>query len=91
MVDGIDANRNKWQDLCSSDQHTRRASLSDPGAELGQSPESDENTETNQHLKETLKQTQDGKCTPDVSCRVKRGVCDDQPAAAGDTTSTGEK
>lgn len=86
MVDGIDANRNKWQDLCSSDQQTRRASLSNPSAELGQGPESDENTETNQHLKE-----QDGKCTPDVSCRVKRGVCDDQPAAGGDTTSAGEK
>uniref|UniRef100_A0A3Q1HT23 Phosphodiesterase n=1 Tax=Acanthochromis polyacanthus TaxID=80966 RepID=A0A3Q1HT23_9TELE len=33
MVDGIDANRQKWQDLCSSYQQTRRASVSNPSAE----------------------------------------------------------
>ncbi|KAM9782509.1 dual 3',5'-cyclic-AMP and -GMP phosphodiesterase 11A [Neosynchiropus ocellatus] len=38
MVDGIDANRRKWQELCSSYQQSRRASESRPSRE---SPESD--------------------------------------------------
>ncbi|XP_071388924.1 dual 3',5'-cyclic-AMP and -GMP phosphodiesterase 11A, partial [Centroberyx affinis] len=49
MVDGIDANRRKWQELCSSYQQTRRASVSDLSPEPGQNPKSREDTETNQH------------------------------------------
>lgn len=93
MADGIDANRNKWQDLCLSCQQTRRASLSNPSADLGQSPESHENAETNQQpdSTETLKLIQDTKCSPDVTCKVNKGFCDEKPAPAGDTASAGNK
>lgn len=47
MVDEMDANRNKWQDLCLSE--TRRASLTNQGADLSQNPESCENREDAQH------------------------------------------
>lgn len=43
MVDEMDANRNKWQDLCLSE--TRRASLTNQSADLSQNPESCENRE----------------------------------------------
>lgn len=68
MVDGIEANRKKWQDLHLSYQQTRRASLSSPGADSVQSPESQENAKATQHLgsAETLKQCQDAKCSPDA-------------------------
>lgn len=42
MMDGIDANRKKWQDLCSSYQQTRRASVSNQSTESGQNTESGE-------------------------------------------------
>eukprot|EP00066_Takifugu_rubripes_P003565 XP_003966237.1 PREDICTED: dual 3',5'-cyclic-AMP and -GMP phosphodiesterase 11A-like [Takifugu rubripes] len=47
MVDEMDANRNKWQDLCLSE--TRRASLTNQSADLSQNPESCENREDAQH------------------------------------------
>lgn len=68
MVDGMEANRNKWQDLHLSYQQTRRASLSSPSADSVQSPESQENAKASQHLgsAETLKQCQDSKCSPEA-------------------------
>lgn len=68
MVDGIEANRKKWQDLHLSYQQTRRASLSSQSADLTQSPESQENAKATQHLgsAETLKQGQDAKCSPEA-------------------------
>ncbi|KAM9352908.1 dual 3',5'-cyclic-AMP and -GMP phosphodiesterase 11A [Symphorus nematophorus] len=99
MVDGIDANRNKWQDLCSSYQQTRRASLFSESPDSDQSPESHEDVETNQHpdSTETLKPVEDMKFgsksqyTHDVRSRVNKSSCDDKPASAGNTTSAGKK
>uniref|UniRef100_A0A8D3BEW1 Phosphodiesterase n=1 Tax=Scophthalmus maximus TaxID=52904 RepID=A0A8D3BEW1_SCOMX len=42
MVDGIDGNRKKWQELCWTYQHTSRASVSNQSTESDQSPESQE-------------------------------------------------
>ncbi|XP_049902507.1 dual 3',5'-cyclic-AMP and -GMP phosphodiesterase 11A [Epinephelus moara] len=79
MVDGIEANRSKWQDLCSSYQETRRASVSN------QSPEPREDSERNQlpdsagtlmpitHTKSGSK----SKCSQDLRCRVGKGSCGD--------------
>lgn len=68
MVDGIEANRKKWQDLHLSYQQTRRASLPSQCADPNQSPESQENAKATQHLgsAETLKQGQDAKCSPEA-------------------------
>ncbi|KAL7392875.1 hypothetical protein ABVT39_003191 [Epinephelus coioides] len=79
MVDGIEANRSKWQDLCSSYQETCRASVSN------QSPEPREISERNQlpdsagtlmpvtHTKSGSK----SKCSQDLRCRVGKGSCGD--------------
>ncbi|XP_076593359.1 dual 3',5'-cyclic-AMP and -GMP phosphodiesterase 11A [Chaetodon auriga] len=97
MVDGIDANRNKWQDLCSSYQQTRRASLPNQSADLDHSPEPREDKETNQHSDstETLKLVEntkfESKCSHDASCRVNKGSCDDKPASTGNITSARKK
>uniref|UniRef100_A0A671US22 Dual 3',5'-cyclic-AMP and -GMP phosphodiesterase 11A-like n=1 Tax=Sparus aurata TaxID=8175 RepID=A0A671US22_SPAAU len=88
MIDGIDANRNKWQDLCSSYQQTRRASISNQSADSDQSPEPLEDAETSQHSDsgETLKPTEiikfGAKCSHDVRSRV-----NDKPATAGNAAS----
>lgn len=47
MVDEMDANRNKWQDLCLSE--SRRASLTNQSADLSENPESCENREDSEH------------------------------------------
>lgn len=61
MVDGIDANRKKWQDLHVSYQQTRRASLPSQGADTPlQTPEFQDNARTNQQ------QAQDTKSTVEV-------------------------
>ncbi|XP_033495660.1 dual 3',5'-cyclic-AMP and -GMP phosphodiesterase 11A [Epinephelus lanceolatus] len=79
MVDGIEANRSKWQDLCSSYQETRRASVSN------QSPEPREDSERNQLPDSTgtlmpVAHTKSGsksKCSQDLRCRVGKGSCGD--------------
>ncbi|XP_036928774.1 dual 3',5'-cyclic-AMP and -GMP phosphodiesterase 11A [Acanthopagrus latus] len=92
MVDGIDANRNKWQDLCSSYQQTRRASISNQSADSDQSPEPLEDAETSQHPDsgETLKPTEitkfGAKCSHDVRTRV-----NDKPATADNAASARKK
>ncbi|TKS81966.1 Dual 3',5'-cyclic-AMP and -GMP phosphodiesterase 11A [Collichthys lucidus] len=99
MVDGIDANRNKWQDLCLSYQQRRRASLSNQSPESDQSPKSNEYTGTNQHpdSKETLKLVKNTKvrskseCSQDVRSRVNKGSYDDNQASAGNITAAGMK
>lgn len=64
MADEIDANRNKWQDLCLSYQQTRRASLTNQGADLSQDLEACENTGDAQH-REALTQVQDTSRSPE--------------------------
>ncbi|XP_058502792.1 dual 3',5'-cyclic-AMP and -GMP phosphodiesterase 11A [Solea solea] len=99
MVDGIDANRKKWQGLCSSYQQTRRESVSNQSSESDQSPESHEQSESSQQQesKETVKPMENAKfglkskCCQDVKCRVGKDCCDDQPASAGNTTCAGKK
>lgn len=92
MVDGIDANRNKWQELCSSYQETRRASVSNQSAESDQSHE-----ETNQQPDSTEKPVENtkfgskSKCSQDLRCRVNKGSCDDKPVSAGNMASAGKK
>ncbi|XP_062322745.1 dual 3',5'-cyclic-AMP and -GMP phosphodiesterase 11A [Osmerus eperlanus] len=48
MVDGIDANRRKWEELCSSYQQTRTASESNQSPEASPNPEPGQRGETNQ-------------------------------------------
>uniref|UniRef100_UPI003AAA972D dual 3',5'-cyclic-AMP and -GMP phosphodiesterase 11A-like n=1 Tax=Centroberyx gerrardi TaxID=166262 RepID=UPI003AAA972D len=86
MVDGIDANRRKWQELCSSYQQTRRASVSNLSPEPGQNPMLREDTETNQHpesieiLKsgENAKFGSNSKCDQDLRCSPNTDSCHDQ-------------
>ncbi|XP_018544186.1 dual 3',5'-cyclic-AMP and -GMP phosphodiesterase 11A [Lates calcarifer] len=99
MVDGIDANRKKWQELCSSYQQTRRVLMSNQSTESEQSPESHEDAQTSQHLEstETMKLVENAKfaskskCSQDLKCRINKDSCDDQPASTGNTTSSGKK
>ncbi|KAI3360964.1 hypothetical protein L3Q82_013168 [Scortum barcoo] len=97
MVDEIDANRNKWQDLCLSYQQTRRASVCNQSAESDQSPESCEDGEhpNSADSAETLKPVENIKfgsksnCSHDVRRKVTQGSCDDKQAA--NTTSAEKK
>ncbi|XP_022624210.1 dual 3',5'-cyclic-AMP and -GMP phosphodiesterase 11A-like [Seriola dumerili] len=99
MVDGIDANRRKWQELCSSYQQTGRVSMSDQSTESDQSPESQEDAGNSHHQEstQTVKQVENAKfgskskCSQDLKFRVNRDSCDDQPGSAGNTTSAGKK
>ncbi|XP_023258858.1 dual 3',5'-cyclic-AMP and -GMP phosphodiesterase 11A-like [Seriola lalandi dorsalis] len=99
MVDGIDANRRKWQELCSSYQQTGRVSMSDQSTESDQSPESQEDAGNSHHKEstQTVKQVENAKfgskskCSQDLKFRVNRDSCDDQPGSAGNTTSAGKK
>ncbi|XP_059196239.1 dual 3',5'-cyclic-AMP and -GMP phosphodiesterase 11A [Centropristis striata] len=94
MVDGIDANRNKWQELCSSYQEARRASVSNQSPESDQSPEHHEAAETDRHTDSTeaLKPAEStkfgskSKFSQDVRCRQNKSSCVD-----GNLTSTGKK
>ncbi|XP_035528055.1 dual 3',5'-cyclic-AMP and -GMP phosphodiesterase 11A [Morone saxatilis] len=96
MVDGIDANRNKWQDLCSSYQQTgvslsNHSAESDEccpeGAEASQQPDSTETLKPVENTKFGSK----SKCSNDVRCRVNKASCDGKPASAGNITSAGKK
>uniref|UniRef100_A0A3Q1GUB7 Phosphodiesterase n=1 Tax=Acanthochromis polyacanthus TaxID=80966 RepID=A0A3Q1GUB7_9TELE len=97
MVDGIDANRQKWQDLCSSYQQTRRASVSNPSAEPGQNIEFSEDTETSERPKTaaTVKLDENkklkSKCRQDLKWRLNQQPCDDEEASAGIVTPAGNK
>ncbi|XP_053182983.1 dual 3',5'-cyclic-AMP and -GMP phosphodiesterase 11A [Scomber japonicus] len=51
MIDGIDNNRKKWQELCSSYQQKRRASMPNQITESSQNPESCEKPEFTQTMK----------------------------------------
>lgn len=65
MVDEIDANRNKWQELCSSDQEPRRASVTDLSPEPQEQPDSTEECGSK------------SEGSQDLRCRVSNGSCDD--------------
>ncbi|KAF3839848.1 hypothetical protein F7725_018565 [Dissostichus mawsoni] len=65
MVDEIDANRNKWQELCLSDQEPRRASVTDLSPEPQEQPDS------------TEKCGSKSEGSQDLRCRVSNGSCDD--------------
>ncbi|KAM7383592.1 hypothetical protein PAMP_003231 [Pampus punctatissimus] len=85
MVDGIDANRKKWQELCSSYQQTRRASVSNQSIEPSQNPESNENPESTQMVK-LVENTMFGsksKASHNLKCRVNKDSWDDKAAPAG--------
>lgn len=76
MVDGIDANRKKWQDLHVSYQQTRRASLPSQGPDTPLPiPEPQDNAKTNHQ------QAQDTKSTPELEWLR----FDDKPALVSDT------
>ncbi|XP_068999063.1 dual 3',5'-cyclic-AMP and -GMP phosphodiesterase 11A [Embiotoca jacksoni] len=97
MVDGIDANRKKWQDLCFSYQH--RAIVSNQSPEPGQNTESSEDAETNERpdSTETVKPVENtkleskSKCSKDLRCRVSKESGNDRAASAGNVTSADEK
>ncbi|KAK2910324.1 dual 3',5'-cyclic-AMP and -GMP phosphodiesterase 11A [Channa argus] len=99
MVDGIDANRKMWQELCSSCQQTCTVSVSNHSIESDQSSESHESRETSQHSESTgtVKPVENGtfgskfKCSQSLKCRVNENPCDVQPASAGTTTAAGRK
>lgn len=55
MVNGIDANRQKWQELCMSYQENRRASTSSQSTDPGHNTESSDDGETSEFLKKTEK------------------------------------
>ncbi|XP_039973316.1 dual 3',5'-cyclic-AMP and -GMP phosphodiesterase 11A [Xiphias gladius] len=86
MVNGIEANRKKWQELCSSYQQTCRVSVSSQSTESDQGPKSHVDKETNQHLEstETVKPVENGKFGS-------KSKCDNQPASAGITTLAEKK
>ncbi|XP_029307758.1 dual 3',5'-cyclic-AMP and -GMP phosphodiesterase 11A [Cottoperca gobio] len=84
MVDEIDANRNKWQELCLSNQETHRASVSNQSAESDQIPVPREAAETNQNPDSTEKFGSRPESSQDLRCRVSKGSCDD-----GNMTSAG--
>uniref|UniRef100_A0A3P8SRQ0 Phosphodiesterase n=1 Tax=Amphiprion percula TaxID=161767 RepID=A0A3P8SRQ0_AMPPE len=97
MMDGIDANRQKWQDLSSSYQQTRRASVSNPSTEPGQNTEFSEDTETSERPKTaaTVKLDENNKlkskCRQDLKWRLNKQPCDDEAASAGNVTPAGNK
>uniref|UniRef100_A0A3Q3EYX5 Phosphodiesterase n=1 Tax=Labrus bergylta TaxID=56723 RepID=A0A3Q3EYX5_9LABR len=85
MVDGIDANRKKWQDLCSSDQETHGVSVPSLCHESDQTPDPQKDTEPNEQKDSTgtLKPVENtifgtkSNCSQDQRCRVNKGSCDD--------------
>ncbi|KAM4600950.1 dual 3',5'-cyclic-AMP and -GMP phosphodiesterase 11A [Polymixia lowei] len=88
MVDGIDANRRKWQELCSSNQQTHRASVSNQNPETCQSPELRQVAETNQHPEPTKspKSDENPKSGPSSECDQGR-KCDPNTESVDRLTS----
>lgn len=89
MVDGIDANRRKWQEKAG------RVSMSDQSTESDLNAESQDDAESHyQEFTQTEKPVENGmfgsksKCSQDLKCRANRDFCEDQPDPAGSTTST---
>ncbi|XP_042345491.1 dual 3',5'-cyclic-AMP and -GMP phosphodiesterase 11A [Plectropomus leopardus] len=77
MVDEIEANRNKWQELCSSYQETRRASVSNRSPELHEEAESNQHPDSTETLKPVKNIKFGSKCSQDLRSRVSKGSCDD--------------
>ncbi|XP_062255298.1 dual 3',5'-cyclic-AMP and -GMP phosphodiesterase 11A [Platichthys flesus] len=95
MVEEIDANRKKWQDLCSTYQHT--CSESTESTESDPSPEPHEEAETSQHHESTesvrpVENAQFGsksKASQALRYRESEECCDDP--SADSTTPAGKK
>ncbi|XP_061573915.1 dual 3',5'-cyclic-AMP and -GMP phosphodiesterase 11A [Cololabis saira] len=96
MVDGINANREKWQELCSSCHQTHRASMSSQNTDPGHEMKSGTNEETSDHLECTekvkpLKNTMFGLKSDhdeDLRCRANKDSSDDKAASSGNITPT---
>lgn len=91
MVDEIDANRKKWQDLCSSYQQTRRASVPNPSQKI--EPTQDAETKSTETVKpsENIKFGPKSKSSQDLKCRVNTESCDGKAAASGGSTTPAAK
>ncbi|XP_026149882.1 dual 3',5'-cyclic-AMP and -GMP phosphodiesterase 11A [Mastacembelus armatus] len=84
MVDGIDANRKKWQELCSSYEQTHRVSVSIQGTDAAQGPESSDPRAESTQAVTTGGNDKFGakpKCGQGLKCRVNRDSCDVTAAA----------
>lgn len=85
MVDGINGNREKWQEICLSDQQTRRASVSSQNTDPGQNTEFSDDAETNELLEKggktaLIKNTEFGSksdCREVLRCRANKETCHD--------------
>ncbi|KAM6994275.1 dual 3',5'-cyclic-AMP and -GMP phosphodiesterase 11A [Tautogolabrus adspersus] len=99
MVDGIDANRKKWQDLCLSYQETHRVSVPSlcPGSDQTPDPQKDTEPNEQQDSIGTLKPVENtifgtkSNCSQDQRCRVTKGSCDDKTAPAVNISSASKK
>ncbi|KAM6910790.1 dual 3',5'-cyclic-AMP and -GMP phosphodiesterase 11A [Xenentodon cancila] len=96
MVDGIDANREKWEELCSSYHQTCRASMSSQNTDPDQNMKSSVNEETSDHL-ECTEKVKPVKNTMfvlkpdydvDLRCRANKDSSDDKAESTGNITST---
>ncbi|CAB1446386.1 unnamed protein product [Pleuronectes platessa] len=95
MVEEIDANRKKWQDLCSTYQQT--CSESTESTESDPSPEPHEEAETSQHQESTeserpvenAKFGSKSKCSHALRCRESEECCNEPSAHS--TTPAGKK
>lgn len=99
MLDGIDGNRERWQELCLSYQQTRRASVSSQSTDLGQNTDSSDDAETSKMLRKAektaqVKNTQFGSksdCREVVRCRANKEACNDKAASDDNKTISRKK
>ncbi|CAG6015597.1 unnamed protein product [Menidia menidia] len=91
MMDGIDANREKWQELCLSYQQTRRASMSSQSTEPGQNAQFSYDAETTElsgcsERGKPVKTSRFGsksESCDDLRCRTNKESCNDKSVPAG--------
>ncbi|XP_020565789.1 dual 3',5'-cyclic-AMP and -GMP phosphodiesterase 11A-like [Oryzias latipes] len=86
MLDGIEANREKWQELCLSRERTHRASVSSLFPEPGQNTEPSDDAKTSESLERPEKDRpvknnimgSKFDCTDDRGCRANKESSDDK-------------
>ncbi|XP_024123932.1 dual 3',5'-cyclic-AMP and -GMP phosphodiesterase 11A isoform X1 [Oryzias melastigma] len=86
MLDGIEANRERWQELCLSRERTRRATVSSLFPEPGQNIEPSDDVKTSENLERPEKDrpvktnTMGSKfdCVDDRRCRANKESSDDK-------------
>ncbi|XP_008430734.1 dual 3',5'-cyclic-AMP and -GMP phosphodiesterase 11A isoform X3 [Poecilia reticulata] len=96
MVDGINGNREKWQELCLSDQQTRGGSVSSQNTDPGQNTEFSDDAETSDFLEKAEKTAQikdaefgsKSDCREVLRCRANKETCHD---TANNKTVPGKK